>query len=103
MRMRTTSGLVDCDIKNLEILFYHADGQEECRYWIDIETIQTPCHLSNWIYQLMGKNWVTPDVISDFLICVDFACLKTFGLGAQSVFGDPNKNVVIDWRRGIIE
>ena len=44
------------------------DGREI--YWVDTDRCGTCAELLDWIFQLHGKAWVSPEVMFDFLTLV---------------------------------
>lgn len=44
---------------------------EETAYWMYVKQLENPVQLIDWIFQLNGKTWVTPEVMKDFLNAVD--------------------------------
>jgi hypothetical protein len=40
-------------------------------YEIDLESCNTSAELEDWIFQILGKNWATPQVLSDLLHAFD--------------------------------
>lgn len=37
------------------------------QYWIELDRIKTRAALLEWIHHLLGKRWVTNDMLSDFI------------------------------------
>ena len=48
-------------------------------YEVDVERITTAARLAGWIRQLIGKSWLTPQALWDFLWTVDeYRPLRSF-------------------------
>lgn len=55
-------------------------------YEIDLEETNTPAELLDWIFQIHGKSWCTPELLHNLLTVIDEACEEIFGKSPQGVF-----------------
>ena len=81
--------------KDLVIKIYDDRGKE--KYEIDLERTTTKKELLDWIFHLLGKNWLTPNMLYDFLICLDDTCRDRFDSGARSLYLH-NDEKPIQWK-----
>jgi len=70
-----------------ELTINFDDTEQDNLYEIDMEEINTnPEELLDYIFQIAGKNWCTPEVLKDFINCIENACQKMYGINAQGVY-----------------
>lgn len=66
---------------------------------IDLEEAGTSAELLDWIFQLLGKSWITPDLMFEALMAINDACMIVFGASVQyrfCPFGEPK---AVNWKR----
>lgn len=67
-------------------------------YEIDLETCNSASKLADWIFQVHGKPWSTPEMMMSFLNDIECACWTVFGHSIQHVFCPCGKNHKVNWR-----
>ncbi len=73
--------------------------QKTSLYEIDLEKCNDSAETLDYILQLMGKGWATPQLIFDVLREIERACEVVFGFGAQGVFCPFGNNQQVDWKK----
>lgn len=81
---------------NLTIELITHDGHQ--LYEIDLERCTTPAQLLDWIYQLHGKTWMTPDLMGKFLSAIQDACREVLGKSVQGCFCPFGQSKTVDWK-----
>jgi hypothetical protein len=66
-------------------------------YEITIEDRTDSAELLDIIFQIYHKPWMSPDLLHDFLICLDYACFEVFGHFLQGVYCPCGNGHAVDW------
>jgi len=67
-------------------------------YEIDLERCTTPAQLLDWIFQLHGKTWMTPEMMDEFLSAIQHACREVLGKSVQGCFCPFGQSRTVDWK-----
>lgn len=74
-----------------------SDGNR-IRYEVDLARCEKCGEVLDWIFQLLDKNWVTPEVMHSFLQELDRASEKVFGSGIQGVLCSYGASKEVNWK-----
>jgi hypothetical protein len=53
------------------VLIFTMDDQRDHHYEVDLERCKTSAQVLDWIMQVAGKNWATPQVMYDLIRAID--------------------------------
>ncbi|ABK18103.1 hypothetical protein Sfum_2423 [Syntrophobacter fumaroxidans MPOB] len=68
-------------------------------YEIDLERCTTPAQLLDWIFQLHGKTWMTPEMMDEFLSIIEDVCREVLGKSVQGCFCPFGQSRTVDWEK----
>lgn len=73
-------------------------------YYIDLTRAKTPAAVLDWLFQILQKSWVTPEIFFDVANTLDDACQQVFGPGmtVQGCFCSDGRATAVDWRKGAL-
>jgi hypothetical protein len=66
-------------------------------YDIDLVRCRSSAALLDWIYQIRGKRWCSPEVLAAFVEAVEHACQLVFQKPVQGVFCSWGCDYSVDW------
>lgn len=69
-------------------------------YEVDLERCNTSAQMLDWIFQLQGKTWMTPELMREFLATLNRACIEIFQESVQGCFCSCGNNYQVDWKAG---
>jgi len=72
----------------------------EAVYWIPLDSICTPAQVLDFLLQVNGKKWSSPQLLQDILDELEVACRKRLRTCAQGAFCPGGTARRVDWRRG---
>jgi hypothetical protein len=80
---------------NLSVEIQRDDGWYV--YDIDLEECDSSAQLLDYLFQVFGKSWCTPQLIADVMRALNKVCLDRFGLPVQGVFCSFGYDSKVDW------
>ena len=81
---------------NLTIQIESNDGKEWL-YEVDLEKCTDSAQILDYILQIAGKEWCTPQILYDLTKEIEEACKKVHGKNAQLVFCPFGQNQQVSW------
>ena len=67
-------------------------------YEIDLERCTDSAELLDWILQLHGKGWVTPQMLFDIIEELEYACHEVHGNFLQGAFCPGGEGKEVSWK-----
>lgn len=83
MRLLSDGISVHFERSNLTIQFRQNGGWF---YEIDLERCNNSAQLLDWIFQVQGKKWCSPELLAAVLDTIEEACVECFGSSVQGKF-----------------
>ena len=66
-------------------------------YQIDLEECTTPAELLDWLFQIQGKSWCTPEVLYDLFELLEAVSKHMLGTSVQGAFCPFCKSRTVAW------
>jgi len=66
-------------------------------YEVDLETCTNSAQMLDWVFQVVYKKSISPQVLQDFFSCLEGACFDVFDDSPQGVFCPFGEDQAVKW------